>query len=129
MRPGLGGIAFSVEGMLLGIGLLIIFYLKGGMGAGDVKLLGAVGAWMGPIGVFTAFFCIALIGGAYAVIALYRAGSGKEVLVRHATMLKLLIWSGRFSYVPPSESEKTPDLHYGIAIALGTGISLYLPLL
>ncbi len=125
---GWEGVAFSVEGMLLGIGLLIVFYLAGGMGAGDVKLLGAVGAWLGPIGVFTAFLCIALVGGAYSVISLYRSGSGRDTILRYVSIFKHFLWTGRFSYVPPSQSEKIPDLHYGIAIALGTGLSIYFPL-
>jgi len=39
---GLSGFIFGLEGVLLGFALLILFYLAGGMGAGDVKLLGAV---------------------------------------------------------------------------------------
>jgi len=45
---GLTGLADGFLGMALGLALLIFFYLKGGMGAGDVKALAALGAWLGP---------------------------------------------------------------------------------
>ena len=64
---GLQGLGFSFGGIFLGIALLLIFYILGGMGAGDVKLLGAAGAWLGPAGVFQAFVFTAALGGLYAI--------------------------------------------------------------
>lgn len=48
LTGGFGGLLFSAEGLILGFALLIPFYMAGGMGAGDVKLLAAVGALLGP---------------------------------------------------------------------------------
>src|SRR5262247_2322475 len=45
---GLNGAITSIEGMALGLGIFIAFYFAGGMGAGDVKLFGAVGSLVGP---------------------------------------------------------------------------------
>ena len=45
---GLSGLVYSLQGMLVGFLLLFFLWLIGGMGAGDVKLLAAVGAWIGP---------------------------------------------------------------------------------
>ena len=59
---GLEGFLFSAGGLGLGIAILIIPYLMGGMGAGDVKLLGAAGAVLGPLGIFNAFVLTAFIG-------------------------------------------------------------------
>ena len=67
---GLQGFLFSLAGVAIGIALFILPYLMGGMGAGDVKLLGAVGAVLGPWGVFEAALCTALIGGVYALVLL-----------------------------------------------------------
>ena len=48
LSGGGDGFVSSVLGMLLGFGALIVPYLVGGMGAGDVKLAAGIGAWLGP---------------------------------------------------------------------------------
>ena len=48
MSHGLSGLGDGFLGMLLGFACLILPYLWGGMGAGDVKALAALGAWLGP---------------------------------------------------------------------------------
>ena len=70
VTKGPAGLIFSAGGLLLGIALLILPYWVGEMGAGDAKLMGAVGAVLGPKGVFIAFLLTALTGGIYAIIAL-----------------------------------------------------------
>ena len=45
---GWGGLWSGFLGLVLGFGLLLIPYLLKGMGAGDVKALAALGAWLGP---------------------------------------------------------------------------------
>lgn len=50
------GISYGAEGLLLGTALLFIPFLMGGMGGGDVKLLAALGSWLGPSGVLDVFF-------------------------------------------------------------------------
>src|SRR5512136_548273 len=52
---GWQGFLFGLEGLLLGFALLLVFYLLGGMGAGDVKLMAGVGSILGPKIVFVAF--------------------------------------------------------------------------
>src|SRR5690348_2818418 len=62
------GLAFALEG--LGLALLVYFplYLLRGMGAGDVKLMAAVGAVVGPLLWLWIFFFTAILGGIIAVI-------------------------------------------------------------
>jgi prepilin peptidase CpaA len=48
ITSGLSGAAMSLLGFALGMGLLLIPWMFGGGGAGDVKLMAAVGAWFGP---------------------------------------------------------------------------------
>ncbi|MCA9179240.1 MAG: prepilin peptidase [Planctomycetales bacterium] len=43
---GLPGLGWSLVGTVVGLALLLPLYAIGGMGAGDVKLLAGVGAWM-----------------------------------------------------------------------------------
>jgi prepilin peptidase CpaA len=121
---GLAGFFFSVGGLGLGILLLIFFYLAGGMGAGDVKLMGAVGSFLGAKTVLAAFCFTALIGGIYAMILIIRAGRAKEIVKRFGFMLKMLFTTQKFLYVPPQNIDNMPVLCYGIAIALGTVLAI-----
>ncbi len=44
---GFGGLAFALCGFATGFGFLLVLWLIGGGGGGDVKLMGALGAWLG----------------------------------------------------------------------------------
>ena len=124
LNGGLNGLFFSMIGLLLGIALFSLPYLFGGMGAGDVKLMGAVGSLLGPKGVFMAFIFTAIIGGIYAIVILTLHGLLKETFKRYWMILKTFILTQKFIYTPPSEKKNKPRLYYGVAIALGTLISI-----
>jgi prepilin peptidase CpaA len=64
---GGAGFAWALTGAALGLALLLPLYAIGGMGAGDVKLLAGVGAWVGPAATFGAFATSAVVGGVIAV--------------------------------------------------------------
>ena len=64
---GFSGLAWSMAGTLVGLGLLLPAYAIGGMGAGDVKLMAGIGAWIGATATFYAFCVSAVIGGVIAV--------------------------------------------------------------
>ena len=61
------GLLFSLSGFGLGLGLMLIPFLLRVMGAGDVKLLAAAGAFLGAETVFRAFIWTSLAGGVYAL--------------------------------------------------------------
>lgn len=121
---GTEGLLFSLKGLLVGIAVLIVPYMMGGMGAGDVKLMGAIGGLLGPKNVFMAFLVSAIVGGFYALMLLALYGYTKETVQRYGTMLKTFLLIKKFIYVSPSSQEKKPKLCYGLAIALGTIISI-----
>lgn len=121
---GLAGLFFSLEGLGLGIGVLIIFYVLGGMGAGDVKLMGAVGGLLGPKGVFEAFLLTAIIGGIYSIIILVLKSYAKKTIRGLLMKLKTCISAKQFIAITPVENKKKPKLCYGVAIALGTILSV-----
>jgi prepilin peptidase CpaA len=60
---GLQGAASSIEGAALGIGLVLLLFIARGMGGGDVKLFGAVGALAGPQTLVLIFVISGLLGG------------------------------------------------------------------
>src|SRR5215813_2561258 len=73
-RFGLPGVAIGLAGAALGFGLLLPFYMLRAVGAGDVKLLAAVGAMVGPQNLLTVALGAAIVGGVMSVAVLARQG-------------------------------------------------------
>jgi prepilin peptidase CpaA len=119
---GFEGFFYSIEGTLLGMAFFIGFYLAGKMGAGDVKLMGAVGSILGPSGVFKAFLFTALVGGIYAIILLMYRGQLIDAVKRIVLTLKLSFLARRPTSV--SDGGASPVLCYGLAIWIGTSLSM-----
>lgn len=120
---GLSGLLFSAAGLAFGFALLIGFYLAGGMGAGDVKLLAAVGAFVGAQQVLWVFLVAALAGGLYALVLLLvvevsRSGwlrAGREL---QSEIRMFLLTGGNLQSVRQSLGSY-PKLRYAVVIALG----------
>jgi prepilin peptidase CpaA len=55
LAPGGIGLAASLAGFAVGLSLLLLPWLLGGGGMGDVKMLAALGVWLGPLGILVAF--------------------------------------------------------------------------
>ena len=125
---GLDGFMHSTGGLLLGFAFLLPVYLFGGMGAGDVKLMGAVGSILGPQGIFIAFLYSAIAGGVYALFVLARSRVLKQTAGRYGFMLRGYLVTGQLTYLSPAAEEKLPPLCYGVAISLGTILSVLRPL-
>jgi prepilin peptidase CpaA len=126
---GWSGLFHSIEGLGLGMLFFILPYLAGGMGAGDVKLMGAVGALLGPENIFYAFLYTALFGGTYAVILIVAnrkqfLGFGREIFDK---LLNMAL-TKKFTSEPVQKNHQRPRLCYGVAIALGTGLHTILSL-
>ena len=75
---GKPGLLDSFLGMLFGFGILFLFYLLGGMGGGDVKLMAGVGAWLGAPLTFVVFVASSLAAGVYALAVVLFTRSGRE---------------------------------------------------
>src|SRR5713101_8313019 len=67
---GLQGAIFSLLGLWAGLGLFLILYISGSIGAGDVKLMAAVGAILGPYGALLSGLLAMMVGGLYALGAM-----------------------------------------------------------
>jgi prepilin peptidase CpaA len=129
LTNGLDGFLFSAGGLALGTGIFILPYLMGGMGAGDTKLMGAVGAIVGPRGVFIVCLFTGAVGGIYALILLIiNHKYGKEFISRWGTVLKTFMFTGQLVPIPASKKEKGPKLPYVIAIALGAAFYVFFEL-
>ena len=127
MTRGADGLLFSLAGLAVGIGIFLVPYFLGGMGAGDAKLMGTVGAVIGAKGVFYAALGTALVGGIYALVLIlvYRAHF-RGFFGKHLTTFWTFILTRKYIPDPIQNAQARPKLCYGLAIALGTGLYMFL---
>jgi prepilin peptidase CpaA len=92
---GAAGLAASLLGAAAAFFLMIVLYVLGGMGAGDVKFLTALGAWLGlPITLYV-FLAGCIVGGIYSAVLVVWASSMKEVFLNMQILLLKLASLGR----------------------------------
>jgi prepilin peptidase CpaA len=120
---GWEGLGWSLGGTAVGLLLLYPAYAIGGMGAGDVKLLAGVGAWICGAATFYAFCVCALVGGLIAVgmvlvrknwrhhAAQFKSIAGEILTIRDPELLAAIAAERKKSMLL---------LPYGIPIAIGT---------
>jgi len=119
-RSALGG---------MGLAFLIYFplYLLRGMGAGDVKLMAAVGALVGPANWFGIFVLSNVLGGIAAVFIILTGGRFRKTFSNVGYMFSELIHF-RPPYLRKEEldvkSPKAATMPHGVAIAIGCGAFL-----
>lgn len=111
LSGGWQGSLTSFVGLCLGMGLLLLFYLTGGVGGGDVKLLGAIGALKGASFVVWVMFYTALIGGVMALALIIWQGTLRQTLGS--------LWMYLRHPLKPPAGGNAQYLPYGIAISLG----------
>ncbi len=84
-QMGFAGLGASLCGALTGFGLFLVFYLAGGMGGGDVKLMAGFGSILGASAVSKAAFLAAVLGAVLAaVVWMVRTGFGRRELRVHS---------------------------------------------
>jgi prepilin peptidase CpaA len=81
VTEGTPGLANGLLGALFGFSALIVFCMMGGIGAGDVKLLAGVGAWLGLPLTFYVFVASSLAVGVYSIILLVTSRRLRETWV------------------------------------------------
>lgn len=124
IRPDL---TFGQSAAGLGIGLVVPFALfaLGMLGAGDAKLLAAIGAWVGPVGIVAVMLLAGVIGGLMAVGVSAWQGQLRPVLRNSAIIGLNLVATRRTHWISATDSaraeaaEKKATLPYAVAIFLG----------
>jgi prepilin peptidase CpaA len=120
---GWEGLWLSLVGTAVGLALLLPPYAVGGMGAGDVKLLAGVGAWMWGTNTLYAFAVTALVGGVIAILMVLWTGSWQKHKNQFWSILNEIATVKDPEKLSEIAAERKPRmflLPYGIPIAIGS---------
>jgi prepilin peptidase CpaA len=124
---GLAGAHTSLLGWLLGLALWLPFFALGGMGAGDVKLLAAVGAWLGPRDVLTTAIYAGLAGAVLALAVVLVRRSGRTTVANLAMLTGHWRVAGITAHPQLTLATSTgPRLPYAVAVLIGTLVTVWL---
>jgi len=120
---GWEGFASGLIGMCVGLLTLLPLYSVGGMGAGDVKLMAGIGAWLGGWVTIYAFVVSSILGGVMAIVM--AVASGK--LRKHYENFFLIMFEFKQVKNPRELSQIAAErkssmllLPYGIPICIGS---------
>ena len=123
---GLPGLGHALAGWAVGCALFLPFFLLGGMGAGDVKLLAALGAWLGPSTILFVALYAGVAGGVMAVMVSLARGYMKQLFTNLWGLL--IFW--RIAGLQPMpgltlRTASSPRLPYALPISAGTVAALW----
>jgi prepilin peptidase CpaA len=121
--PPEAGLVFSLAGLAVAFGIYAALYALRAMGAGDAKLMAAIGALVGWERWFGIFFVTALIGGVMALMLVVVRGRLKRTLFNVSFILSEMK-SGRPAYLKNEEldvkNKKALGLPHGAVISVST---------
>jgi prepilin peptidase CpaA len=124
---GGAGLLAGLGGLAVGFGVLIIPWLMHGMGAGDVKLMAAIGVWFGPWMTLVSFAAGAVIGGAIALVMITLGGKLRQAMANlNIIMVKCTSRDTLFSEFGSARSfgETSSLLPYGVPLTIGSMLVL-----
>jgi prepilin peptidase CpaA len=120
---GWSGLLLSGGGLLAGVALLFPLFLLKGMGAGDVKFFGAIGAAVTYKHILSVFVIAALIAG---IMALFRVLAARAFVATLANIVDILnrFLHGRLSPHPivSLANEKALSIPFGVSVAVATWV-------
>jgi prepilin peptidase CpaA len=123
LYQGWPGLRLSLVGLGVAFGVYFFLYALRAMGAGDVKLMAAVGAIVGWQDWFGTFLITAMIGGLMALILVAFKGRIKKTFWNVGFIISEMK-SGRPAYMKKEELDvrnpKALGLPHGAVIAVGT---------
>lgn len=118
--PGQIGLSGSLLGLVVGFGPMLVFWLLGGIGGGDTKLMGALGALGGWRFVLAVLIYSMAAAAVMAVVVMIQRGIVLRTLKRMWNMLSLTL-SGVKPAAPPEDSPQVP---FAVAVCVGVLASI-----
>lgn len=120
-RDGFKGLAFSFQGIMLPAACLLILYIMRAIGAGDIKLLSAIGAVMGSrFALYAAAYSFICGGFIAAGIILVRRNGIARFKYFLIYIKSCLLSMELLQYADSKNKQYAEKFHFSIAIALGT---------
>lgn len=106
IQGGSAGLAYSALGLTVGFASLIVFYALGGVGAGDVKLMTGVGAWLGGWLTFNVIVIAGMAAGVYSLVIILSCGGLRHVI----TNLSILVYRIRAMAIHFGQDERVETI-------------------
>jgi prepilin peptidase CpaA len=120
------GLEMSLLGTGLALAALLPFVLARGLGAGDWKLMGALGACLGPWRVLLVLLVSAVVAGAMAVVQVVREKRVKETAINIVTLMHgIFIFGTRPSSPVSLDSPGALAVPFGVAVAIATPLGFW----
>jgi prepilin peptidase CpaA len=116
-QAGWWGLWTALAGVLVGGGLLLLPFMMGALGGGDVKLLAAVGALAGPAFALKVAVYACLVGGLWALLVMLAKGRLLEGMANLGRLLRGLLVPG-LRPAPP-QSLGLPGIPFAVCLAAG----------
>jgi prepilin peptidase CpaA len=120
----IGALGFwkALAGMGLGLGLMLPLYMVRGVGAGDVKLIAMIGAFLGPNATLGTVLLTFIVGGVMALLLAARNGTMGQLYDNLRMMLLNSFFKLALREMPTLDAAPVSagKLPYGVAIAAGT---------
>ena len=117
---GVESLLQGVGGFALAFGVSVVLYALRAIGGGDVKLLAAVGAFLGSAEIMGALGLIAVLGAGYALLSVTWRGLLPLLVYNTVELVRGWLTLGRAGAIRKLESPNALSIPYGIPIALGT---------
>ena len=117
---GFNGVGSGLLGLALGFSLMFPVYLLGGMGAGDVKALAALGTWLGP-GLTLMLFCYMVVAGGLMGLGvlIYKKLLWSKLRVHWSYLVSWILFRPTGLAPGPAPKAEVQGIPYGVAIAVG----------
>jgi prepilin peptidase CpaA len=118
--PGASGLGSGALGLALGFSLLMPVYALGGLGAGDVKALAALGAWLGPWLTLMLSCYMAIAGGLMALgVLMYKGILWAKLRQYWHYLVSWVLFRPTGLSSGPAPQAEVKGIPYGVAMALG----------